>query len=180
MSRFQRIKEIIFGVVIILYAILMLLVPEEAYDTVAALITLSLFFYGARLLWFYFTMARHMVGGKSTMYQAIFVLDLGLFTAGMASMPSYVIMLYLLGIYCFTGVVDILSAFEKKKQGAASWKVKLISGIVTVLFAVVLVVLGLILHDAELVVYGYCISLIYTGVMKIVSAVRRTAIVYIR
>ena len=180
MSSFQRIKSIIFGVLIILYALVILLIPEEAYDTVTALITLTLIVYGIRLLYFYFSMARHMVGGKIMLYEAIIILDLGLFTATMISMASLTIIIYLLGIYGFTGVINILRAFEAKNNGSKHWKLKFTTGCISVIFVIVMAILGLVMKDVTILVYGYFFSLTYSGVMKIVTACRRTAMVYIQ
>lgn len=180
MSKLQRIKDIAIGVFMIIYAVALLIVPEDAYDTVAALISLLMMAYGVKLLYYYFTMARHMVGGKSILYQAIIVLDAALFTGAMVSMESFVIIAYLFGIYAFTGAVDILRSIEAKNNGARSWKLKFVTGAVTVIFALVMVVLALIFKNTMILVYGYCISLTYSGVMRIVSACRKTAMVYIQ
>ncbi|MBQ3264152.1 MAG: DUF308 domain-containing protein [Ruminococcus sp.] len=179
MSRFQRVKSFTAGILMILFALLMLLAPEEFYDTLAAIISFMMIIYGLRLLIYYFRMARHMVGGKSTLYQAIVVLDAALFTLAVASMNSFIIMMYLLGIYAFSGAVDILRAFEAKRNGA-SWKMKFLTGCISVLFAVMLVITGVVLKKTEILVYGFGISLIYSATVRIASAFRRTAIVYIQ
>lgn len=80
MNKFQRIKEIVFGVALIALAVLLAMIPEDSILVVAFIISLSLLIYGARLMWYYFSMARHMVGGKATLYQGIIVLDIALFS----------------------------------------------------------------------------------------------------
>lgn len=179
MSHFQRIKNILIAVSLFLFAAALIIVPEEGYDLVAAIIGILLLIYGFRLLWYYFTMARHMVGGKSSLYHAIIVLDLGLFTGSLASMSSFVIVFYLFGIFAFAGFVDILRAFEVKRVGGA-WRGRLITGCIGVLFAILMLVLGVILGDKTILVYGFCISLFYAGAVRIFNAFRKTAIVYIQ
>ena len=121
-----------------------------------------------------------MFGGKSTLCQAIIILYLALFLTTMVFMGEVVIIIYLLGIYAFTGVVDILRAFEAMKMKASNWKVKLITGLISVLFAVSLVVAGFVIGNMQIIVYGYCLSLVYSAVVKIATAFKRTAIVYIQ
>ena len=180
MSKLQRIKDIVFGVVILLYALALFLVPEEGYAAVAAVISFLLLIYGLRLLWYFFTMARHMVGGKAILFQAIIILDVALFTMSMVSMSSVIILLYLLGVFAFTGFVDILRAFESKRVGSSIWKFKLLSGSVSVILAILMLILGVILGNKQILVYGFCISLVYAGVMRIVTAFRKTAVIYIQ
>lgn len=138
-----------------------------------------MFVYGIRLLIYYFSMARHMVGGKSTLYQAIIVLDLGLFTGSMISMSDYIVTIYLLSIFAFSGVIDILRSLEAKKNGA-SWRMKFITGCISVIMALALVVTGLVLRNTTYLVYGYCFTLVYSGIMRIVASFRKTAMVYIQ
>lgn len=180
MSSFQRIKSIALGILMILFALVMFLIPEEGYDTVTVLISLSLMLYGVKLLYFYFSMARHMIGGKIMLYQAIIVLDLSLFTMSMASMSSFTIIIYLLGIFGFAGAIDILRAFEAKSNGYKHWKLKFLTGCICVVFVIIMAVLGLIFKNTAILVYGYCISLLYSGVVRIVTALRKTAMVYIQ
>ena len=175
MTKFNRVKNLLIGVLLFLFAGVMLLVPRESYAIVAMIVSISLLVYGFRQLWYYFTMARHMVGGKSTLFQAIILL-----TTTMISMSSLVIVFYLLGIYAFSGVVDILRGLDAKKNGAASWRFKLIGGVLNVLFALALVIIGWFIGDTGILVYGYCISPAYSAVMRIINAFRKTEIVYIQ
>ena len=180
MTKFNRVKNLLIGVLLFLFVGVMLLVPRESYAIVAMIVSISLLVYGFRQLWYYFTMARHMVGGKSTLFQAIILLDVALLTTTMISMSSLVIVFYLLGIYAFSGVVDILRGLDAKKNGAASWRFKLISGVLNVLFALALVIIGWFIGDTGILVYGYCISPAYSAVMRIINAFRKTEIVYIQ
>ena len=179
MNKFQRIKNVLFGVFMLLFALAFLLVPKESYEAVAAIIAILLIVYGFRMLWYYFTMARHMVGGKTSLYQAVIILDLALFTGSMAAMSSFAVLFYLLGVFAFTGFVGILRAFEAKKVGA-SWKTKFITGCISVVLAIVMLLLGVIFDNKDILVYGFAASLIYAGVMRIVTAFKKTAIVYIQ
>lgn len=176
MSGVQRIKDILIGILIILGAVILIAFPKEGFIITAAILSLSLFIYGIKTLIYYFTMARHMVGGRIMLYLAVVVLDLGMFTMMLTNIPKIYIVLYLLVIYAFAGVVDILRALEAKKYQASSWKLSLISGIISVVVAILCVVF---IGSTNMIVYFYSAGLIYSAIVRIVTACRKTAIVYI-
>lgn len=180
MSRYQRIKSIITGFVMVLFALALFFIPEISYEIVAGIIGLLMLIYGFRLLWYYFSMARHMVGGKFILFQAIIILDFAVFTGSVASLDGFVIIFYLLGVFAFSGLIDILRAFESKRIGAPMWKLRLSGGCINVLFAVLMLMLGLVFNNKSILVYGFCISLFYMGILRIVTSFRKTAIVYIQ
>lgn len=179
MNRFQRIKDILIGLFMILFAVALFLAPEDSYVIIATILGVMLTVYGFKMLWFYFTMARHMVGGKSVLFQAIVVLDLGLFTGSLAYMNSFIIIIYLLSIFAFAGFVDILRAVEAIRF-KGSWKARLFMGATSVVFAITLLIIGIIHHNRNILVYGFCINLVYTGLVRIITSLRKTAIVYIQ
>ena len=180
MNLFQRIKSFAAGIFYLLIALALALTPNSSLDSIYWIISIMMLLYGARLLWYYFSMARQMVGGKVILYQAIIVLDAALFTMSLASLEDYIVLIYLLGIYAFSGAIDILRAFEAKKNTSPVWKKKIIIGFAEAGFAVVLVVLAVILRNTDILVYGFAVSLASTAVLKIYDAVRETAIVYIQ
>ncbi|MEE1261822.1 DUF308 domain-containing protein [Ruminococcus sp.] len=180
MSKFQRVRSFLAGLGLILLALILLISPESGIIIVAAIISFSMLFYGFRTLWFYATMARHMVGGKSFLYQGIIVLDIALFTIGLIQMSKFLIMIYLMGVYAFSGAIDILRALEAKKNGSPSWNMKLISGCIRVAATIALFIIGIFFRESSVLIYGYCINLGYAAVMRFINAFRRTAIVYIQ
>ncbi|MBQ2093354.1 MAG: DUF308 domain-containing protein, partial [Ruminococcus sp.] len=143
MSKFKRIRDVILGVFMILLALLMILLPENSLGIVVLILTVSMFAYGFRLLWFYFTMSRHMVGGKATLYRAIIVLDLALFLVSAAALSRIIVLIYLIFIFIFTGIIDILRSFEAKSNGAANWRFKMTTGVITVFLAIGFIVAGM-------------------------------------
>lgn len=180
MSSFQHVKSFLRGLFFILVAVLFFLAPQSAFDYVYWIISLMMLLYGARLLWFYFSMARHMVGGKIILYHAIIVLDVALFTMTIASMADYIVLIYLLGIFAFAGAIDILRAFEAKKSDSPVWKKKIIIGFIETGFAITLVILAIVFRKTDILVYGFAVSLVSKGVLHIYDAFRKTAIVYIQ
>ena len=177
MSSGQRIKNILIGALIILGALILIVFPEEGLIITAGILSLSLFIYGIKTLIYYITIARHMVGGRIMLYLAVVVLDLGMFTLMLTNIPKIYIVLYLVVVYAFSGAIDILRALEAKKYQASSWRFSLISGIINVVVAILCVVF---IGSSNMIVYLYCAGLIYSAIVRIVTAFRKTAIVYIQ
>lgn len=180
MSQFQRIRSFIVGILLLIVSLLLLLLPKDSYGVITLIISFILLFYGIHQVIFYLRMARHMVGGKTILYEAIIILDLGLFTYSLFDDNSVTILIFLLIIYAFTGFVDILRAFEEKKNGSRLWIRKIITGLSMVIFALALVIIGLVMKNTIILKYGFCLSVAYAGVRRIINAFKKTAIVYIQ
>jgi len=177
MSRFQRIVNILIGIVMILGGITIAVVPEAGLVIVVFVLCVALMIYGIRRLVYYFTMARHMVGGQIMLFLGMVIIDLGLFTLTLSGAPQFYIMLYLLAIHGFSGAIDILRALEAKRLGAPSWKFKLATGVIDILIAAAC---GVFINSVEIAVYIFCAGIIYSGIARIISAFRRTAVIYIQ
>lgn len=177
MSGGQRIKNVLIGILIILGAVILIAFPEEGIIITASILSLSLFVYGIKTLIYYITMTRHMVGGRIMLYLAVVVLDLGMFTMMLTNIPKMYIALYLVVVYAFSGAIDILRALEAKKYQAPSWRLSLISGIISVVIAILCIVF---IGSTNMIVYLYSAGLIYSAIARIVTAFRKTAIVYIQ
>lgn len=176
MTNGQRITNFFIGLFMIPAAVLMMISPEYGYDLIIAALCIGLTVGGLRMLWYYFTMARHMVGGKRNLYLGVIVLDFGLFTAGLSYIPGIYIMLYLIGIHMFAGLVDIWAAADSKRLGAASWRLKFSRGVINVIIGITC--FAFITHR-NTAVYIYCAGMIYNGIMRIITAFRKTAMVFI-
>lgn len=177
MSGGQRIKNVLIGILIILGAVILIAFPEEGIIITASILSLSLFVYGIKTLIYYITMTRHMVGGRIMLYLAVVVLDLGMFTMMLTNIPKMYIALYLVVVYAFSGAIDILRALEAKKYQAPSWRFSLTSGIISVVIAILCIVF---IGSTNMIVYLYSAGLIYSAIARIVTAFRKTAIVYIQ
>ena len=177
MSGGQRIKNVLIGILIILGAVILIAFPEEGIIITASILSLSLFVYGIKTLIYYITMTRHMVGGRIMLYLAVVVLDLGMFTMMLTNIPKMYIALYLVVVYAFSGAIDIMRALEAKKYQAPSWRLSLISGIISVVIAILCIVF---IGSTNMIVYLYSAGLIYSAIARIITAFRKTAIVYIQ
>lgn len=177
MSKFERIKDVIIGLISIILAVLLILFPGYGFDIVLLILSIGLFVMGIKEIIFFFGMAINMVGGKRSLYKGILILEMALFTLSMYEIPQVFILLYLIAIHAFSGAVEVMRAMEAKKNGTSSYKLKLSHGIIDLLMAVCCLVF---IKSGNTAVYIYCAGLIYSSVMKIINAFRRTAVVYIQ
>ena len=76
--------------------------------------------------------------------------------------------------------MDILRALEARSYEAGSWRLKLTEGIVNLGFAAAAVIFGLFRGDMTMLIRLYASGLIYRAILKLISAFRKTAIVYIQ
>lgn len=179
MTLMQRVEKIISALLMILGAVLVLYLGEDGFLLIALFLCVSLVFYGLRSLLFYATMARHMVDGRISLYKGLILLDLGIFSLTVLNDPHVFIILYILGINAFSGIVDILRALEARKLQSPSWRMNLAAGIVSIFFALAAGVSGLVLKNLEVTTIIYVIGVFWSAAAKLISAFRRTAIVYI-
>ena len=180
MTKVQRVEKVLAGLFMLLCCFVMIADPEDGFYLVALILSVSLFLYAVRCILFYFAMSRHMVGGKSMLFQGIIVLDLAVFTVSMVDDPKYFIILYLLGIHAFAGLVGILRALEARRYQAPAWRRSMIDGVFNLAVAVLAVLAGFFLRSMRDLVYIYAACLFYSACVQIVSAFRKTAIVYIQ
>lgn len=176
MSTGRKILNLLIAAVLIATAVILFFMKEDGILIVMAILGISLLIYGIRRLVYYFTMARHMVGGRSMLYIGILVVDAAFFTLTVFDGSPVYVMLYLIVVYLLSGVFEILHAMEEKKMGAPSWKRTLAFAIVNLLLAVVC---GIFIRSGTIAIYIYCIGLLYSAIKRIVDTFRRTEILYI-
>ena len=176
MTIWHRIRNVLSGVALILISVALFVGGEKAYPFVLGLYALTLELYGLRILVFYFKMARYMVGGKTMLYRGILLLDLGAFAGSLINVPQMYILLYLCGTLAFSGIVDVLRALESKRVGG-SWRLKVSMGGFSILSALFCVIF---LHSADMVVYIFCVSLIYSAIVRIINAFRPAPLIAIQ
>lgn len=178
MNSIQRIKKVLSGVGMLLGSVILLMEPENGYHVVAVLLSISMLMSGIKALIYYFTMARNMVGGKSILYRALVMTDLGLFTLTAITIPKIYLICHLLISHAFSGMVDILKAVEDKKLQAPSWRMSFVCGLGNMLTAGAAFTC-LLNNSTQMVMYIYCAGLAYSAIMQLASAFRKTAIIYI-
>ncbi len=176
MSAFLRIGNFITGILMVLVSLMILLFPEDGHLILIACISIALLAAGLHSLFFYVTMARHMVGGRAILYFGLFLFDLGVFTCTLYDIPQAMIMLYLSAIHGFSGVMSILRSRESRRMHASSWKLPLLSGISNIAIACICAIFIRSINTAVLI-YGF--GLAYSGILRILSAFQRTRTVFI-
>ena len=175
MKLHKRILHILIGLGLILVAVLLGLLGEAGPEVIALILGISMIAYGIRCFIAYFTKYRHMVGGRSQLYNGILTLDLGLLMISTFSKYTFVILLYLLGIRLLTGGIDLMRSLESKKNGSP-WVIKMISAFISL----ATVILGIIYFgDPEIVVDIYCISLLISAIEHFITAFRKSKAVTI-
>lgn len=177
MSKAQRIINIIEALVLITVAFVLITLPEMGYDAVILVLGMGFVIKGVVALWNHFTLSTHMVGSRRAFYSGILILDLGLFTICLGSVPQFYVMLYLCGLYVFSGVIDILSALDQKKMGSQHYKVKMFQGLINILIGALCVIF---IKSEDMIIFIYAGGLAYNGVIRLYNAFRRNEVVYIQ
>ena len=176
MTRIQKIKSFINGVVLLVFAVIMFLHPAEGFYIAAAILSFSLLVNGLRTIIYYFSMARHMVGGKINLYKGIILLDLGLFIFSLDDIPHLFVILYVVIYSLFIGVINVMRSLESRKN-QGRWRLKLSLGIFDIITGILCLVMC---GNINVVVYIYCIGLVYSACVNIADAFRQTSIIYIQ
>lgn len=176
MSMLQRVQNVLAGLLMIAGSVVMILFPDDGCAVIAWSLSILMILAGIRSFFYYFTMARHMVGGEMLLYTGAIVFDFGMLTNAVSDSPKLFVIFYLLLIHAFSGLVDILRGLEAKRLEAPSWRLATIRGIInllTIVFCVIFV------RSTQVLVGIYCLGLIYSACTRIYSAFRKTAMVYI-
>ncbi|MBR1635281.1 MAG: hypothetical protein IJ682_09520 [Lachnospiraceae bacterium] len=176
MSMLQRVQNVLAGLLMIAGSVVMILSPDDGCAVIAWSLSILMILAGIRSFFYYFTMARHMVGGEMLLYTGAIVFDFGMLTNAVSDSPKLFVIFYLLLIHAFSGLVDILRGLEAKRLEAPSWRLATIRGIInllTIVFCVIFV------RSTQVLVGIYCLGLIYSACTRIYSAFRKTAMVYI-
>ena len=149
---------------------------DDSYLTVILLLTLGLAIQGLKDIIFYFTMARHMAGGKLILVQGVIILDFALLTGSLSDVPKIYILLYLIAIHAFSGMIEILRAMEARRSVSGPWKLKFSHGIINMILALSCFIF---IRQTNTALVIYSIGLLYSGLMRIGSVFRKTTYVMI-
>ena len=177
MSKLQRVNSFVVGVLMILFCVLLVIDPKNNYVLVVIALSVYMMFLSVKMLWYYFTTAKLMVGGRKILYQGIVDLDIALFTLSLNNVPMIYVILYLIAMNGFAGVVDIGLAINAREAKSPAWRLRLSVGIVEVGMAVLCLVF---IRSTNIVVWVFSIGVVYAGVVKIIDAFRKTEVVYIQ
>ena len=177
MTLFQRIKKILLSMIMFTVALFFILFPsDKAYMIVVFILSLGLAIAGIKDIAFYFTMAKHMVGGKMILIQGVIILDFAIITGSLANVPKIYILLYLIGVHAFSGVVEFLRAMEARRAVDGPWKMKFSHGVVNFILAIACLIF---IRQSNTALIIYSLGLMYSSVVRLFDAFGKTAFVVI-
>ena len=177
MTRTRRIFNIIAATLAIQGALILMLIPEEAFLLIAIGVGFMLTYRGLRFIIYYLTHANHMVGGKRILLVGLILFDLGAFSTALFDQAQAIMIIYVVGCHVITAGLRFVRAVGNKKDHNPGWKIDFAQGIGNT----VLVILCLIfIKHVEIPVYVYCIGTIYSSILNIIASCRKTAIVYVQ
>lgn len=168
----RRFLNILLALLTIACAVIILFVPDEGVNIALGIFAILLFVYSIRTFIYYFSLARHMVGGQIILFIAVFTLCVTLFALNIQRAPDSAVSTILVVILIAAGVVDLLRAREAKKGGAPSWKFNMVNAIIEIVLAVLCQVFNA--TDPEVTSYVFAITMFYSGISRIVASFRRT------
>ena len=175
MKKLARIKNLLIGIIMITFVVVLLTWPQIGTPMIMMVFGIGLLIYGIYSLVFYFTMAIHMVGGKTIFFRGILLLDLGVFMLAAYQGSDRLIFLYLMVLLAASGAIDLVRALEFRKQGA-SWKLRAICGVASI----VIMIVGFIYRkNPNTMVYVFCLALLSAAINRIATVFRKTAVIYI-
>ena len=177
MTSFQKITNILWGISTIVVAIALFMFPRKSYIFVLLILSVGMLISGIGLLGYFFIMARYMVGGKLTLYKGVILLDFALLTISLTDVPRYYVIFYLVVVHAFTGFVEILRAREAWSYGAKIWMLKFAHGVVDIAMALCCIIF---IRKTNTAVFIYSIGLVYSGIMRLVTGLRKTPLVYVQ
>ena len=179
MSKLQRTGAILLGLLMVAAAVLIFALPGTENGLLIILLILGFMFAasGVKDIVRFFSTARFMVGGRLILFRGVIMLDFGLFSLSLYDASSLIVSLYLIGIFVFYGVVDILMAREAKRLSSSRWKLRMLSGAVKVLLGIACLVF--IKNESILEIF-FGVNLCYSGLDRIVYAFRKTEAAYIQ
>ena len=176
MTKWQRIKSVFGSLVALAFIPLLIADPDLGCAVIVLVLGIAAALAGLRMVIYYVSMARNMVGGKIILYIGVILLDFGLFSFGIADIPKQYIMLYLMLGHLFYGLVEVLRSMEIRKRNLGSWRFKLLVGLGNLALGVLCLVQ---INSSKMTVYIYCLGLMWSALGRIVSAFRPATVVYV-
>ena len=172
----RRIFSFLVGVVMILTAFFIWDNPYIGQILVAFFILVGFLIKGIKALVYYFSLARYKIGGISVLYRGLLFINLSLFTLSLHSIPVEYAMIYIIVVTAASGAVDFLRALEVKRTSDKRWILKMIPGILQVVLSLACLFM---MNSPDMLVSVYGLSLIFSGIGRIIKAFRRAAVLYV-
>lgn len=177
MSKTRRVWNIIGAVFEIITALLLMLVPDLAFEFIAIIIAFILLIYGIKYIVYYLTHAQHMIGGKWLLLVGLILFDMSVFLTILDNVTQPILIIYIVVVHFVAAIVNFARAVSNKGDGNPGWTIDLAQGIGN--FAQVVLCLVFI-KWFEVPVFIYCSGLIYSAILTIIASCKRTAIIYVQ
>ena len=178
MTMLQKVASALWGTLSIVIAIIIIITPgDDTYYFILTFLAIGLLATGIARLYFYFSMARYMVGGKVSLYEGVILIDAAVFSISLSDVPKFYLLLYLAIVHAFSGLVEILRSREAGSYKAKGWLRKFLHGLVNIALALGCIIFIKRANTASLI---YAVGLLYSGIIRIVTAFRRSTLVYIQ
>ena len=172
MTLMRRIVNIIIGLGTIAFAFLIFFLGRNGLLVVMFIFEAGLFLYGIYMIFYYLLMARHMVGGQLMLFLGLFTFGLSLVALKITQVPEKGLAVLVAFALLLAGGLDVVRSFEIKTRGSqTSWRFTRITGIIEMLLALFSLIMGLINPGWTAFILG--LSLLYSGVSRIIAALRR-------
>ena len=180
MTRFGRILSVIAALITIpLVVLLFRLDAIHGLKLILIVIQTTMSLRGLQLIAYYLSMGRQMVGGQNVLYRGMAFLDLGMRGVAIFEHPAVYTLIYISLLHVCTSMVSALRANESRKIGAP-WKLKMAYGITNILLAATVVICGVAFNWLRVAIWVYSIGIIYSSILRVITAFRKTEIVYIQ
>lgn len=177
MTRARRIIKIIGAVVLIHIALFLMLIPYVAFQLIGMMFSIMLIFYGLKFILFYITHASHMVNGKWFLVLGLVLFDVGVFASLMQNQSKLLMIIYIAGAHLIGAILRLIRAVGNKKDNNPGWIIDCMQSIGNFIQVAVCIIFS---QYVEVPVFIYCSGLIYSAILSIIQACKRTAIVYVQ
>ena len=177
MSKGRRVLTVVVALLGILGAVILMTIPDYAYEVLELGISLTLVYNGVRYIIYYITNAQHMVGGKWFLLIGIIMFDMGVFATAIYDRTQKITLIYIICAQLVAAVLSLIRAAGDMKDKNLSWKFHLAQGIGS---SIQVILCLIFINSAMIPLYLYCIYAIYTAILMIISAFKKTAIVYVQ
>ena len=177
MTKVRRIFKIIGAVLLIHIALFLMLIPQIALQLIAVMFSVILIFYGLKFILFYITHASHMVNGKWFILLGLLLFDIGVFASLMQNQSKLLTIAYIAGAHLVGAILRLIRAVGNKKDNNPGWIIDCMQSIGNFIQVAVCIIFS---QYVEVPVFIYCSGLIYSAILSIIQACKRTAIVYVQ
>lgn len=184
MGKASKILNFLKSLLMIVIGLAIMEMPIESSHVIAAVVLGFLVTYkGLKNFIFYLASARHMIGGGKILINSLILMNFGILSFLVLFKSLLFATVYLVSIFVVIGVIDILRAFEIRKNQSKGWRLQLLKGILLVLVSIATIILIAIDRDSadqdSLAILMFSIVWIVQGVSGIVKTFRKTSVAYV-